>query len=95
MLGNVTGIEILDAKIGNYAQNQGEIEDAEIDAVEVLCHLVLHHALYPKEVSGFDHQIDEQEEKEIGQEFAFHACAAGALICRAKVRESGEKKGGI
>ena len=87
MLGNVAGIEILDAKIGNDVQNEGEIQNAEVDAVEVFGHYVLHHALYPKEVSGFDHQIDEQEEKEIGQKFAFHACAAGALICGAKVRE--------
>lgn len=85
VLGDVAGIEILHAKICHNAQHQGEVQDAEINTVQVFTHLILHHAFYSKQVGGFDHQIDEEKEKEIGEEFAFHASTAGALICGAKV----------
>ena len=88
VLGNVAGIEILYAQICHNAQHQGQVQDAEINAIQVFAHHVLHYALYSKQVGGFDHQVDEQEKKEIGEEFAFHASAVGALICGAKVAKN-------
>jgi hypothetical protein len=52
----------------------------------------LHHTLYPKQVGRLDYQIDKQKKNEIGEEFAFHASAADALFCGAKIRISGERR---
>ena len=87
MLRDVAGIVILDAKIGNDVENQGQIQDAEVDAVQIFGYHILHHPLHAKQVGRLDHQIDEQQKKEVGQEFTLHASAAGALICGAKLGE--------
>ncbi|MBK6620734.1 MAG: hypothetical protein IPG32_07610 [Saprospirales bacterium] len=72
MLRNSPVIEILDAEIVDDLQQQGEVEKGEIQTVGLRPHLVLHRPVDPEDIKGLDQEVQNQQQGDVEEEFAFH-----------------------
>ena len=82
MLADEAVVESLDTEIVQNLENEGKIEQGEIQAV-IGPYPVLHREVDAEDKKGLNQYIDKDQEQDVEDEFAFHAVKVNGspMIC--------------
>jgi hypothetical protein len=71
MHGNFAAVEILNAKVKDYGENEGKIKQNEEIAIHGRTYCVLNRNIDAKGIYRFDKQVQEKKKGKIGNKFPF------------------------
>ncbi len=69
VLSDIPIIVILNPEVVDDLQEVGEVEKGEINAITFLPHRILHDPINPKQIKGFDQQIDRNQKSNVDEKF--------------------------